>query len=233
MASSVRIPLFNLGAPAYDLLTSHRYWREHIARFLDFLPPSANRIRVLDLGCGPGVSTFVLASKLGPEASLVGIDLAPRMIARARRHHERRFPELTNVRFEQADATELPFDGDSFDLAVGHSFLYLVSDRAAVLREVHRVLAKRGTLVLMEPNKRASLPRVLGEGMRRWPTALRNPLDTGRFISSMIGWRMASTTAGHMTSAELERAFEQAGFDDVSCQPTLAGLGLHCVGRVE
>lgn len=232
MASRVRIPLFNVGSLAYDLLTGQTFWREHITHLLDFVSTPTNRIRVLDLGCGPGVSTFVLAAELGPLASLVGIDLAPRMIARAERHHQRRFPDLDNVRFEQADATALHFDDACFDLAVGHSFLYLVPDRAAVLREVRRVLAPGGSLVLMEPNDEASVLGAAREGVRRWQVALRNPWDAGRFVSSMIGWRLVSASAGRMTPAELERAFEDAGFADVTTHETLAGLGVHCVGRV-
>jgi len=233
VALAVRIPIFNIGSVVYDVMTGQTFWRQHIAHLLDYAPDEGAGLRVLDLGCGPGVSTFVLAQKLGCGSSLVGIDLASRMIARAEQHHRRRFADLDNVSFEQADATSLRFADASFDLAVGHSFLYLVPDRGAVLREVRRVLAPGGRLVLMEPNQEASLLHAAREGARRWQRAARHPWDASLFLSSMVGWRAVSASAGRMTPAALERAFRDAGFTDVAAHPTLAGLGVHCVGSAQ
>ena len=231
MSSGTRVPVFNLFASAYDLITDHVYWRDQIARMLAYAGAPSERLRVLDLGCGPGVSTFVLAQELGPGASLVGVDLSRAMITRANRHAETRFPELENVRFEQADATRLAFADGAFDLAVGHSFLYLVSDRDAVLREVRRVLAPGGTLVLMEPHDEADLLGAAASGTTRWREAVRHPWDASRFAAAMVAWRLVSTAARRMPRLAIERAFCDAGFTDVATHPTLAGLGLHCVGR--
>jgi SAM-dependent methyltransferase len=71
--------------------------------------------RVLDLGTGTGVGARFLAERY-PEASVVGVDLAPAMIEQAR---ELLPPELAGrVRFEVADATALPFEDGAFDLIV-------------------------------------------------------------------------------------------------------------------
>jgi ubiquinone/menaquinone biosynthesis C-methylase UbiE len=101
------LSLFNAGASIYDLLTAQRYWREQIASVLAHVD-RPRPLRVLDLGCGPGVSTFVLAERLGEGSELLGVDLAHEMVARARRHHQRCHASLSTVRFEQADATALP-----------------------------------------------------------------------------------------------------------------------------
>ena len=69
--------------------------------------------RVLDLGTGTGLGAFLVARRF-PEAEVVGVDLAPRMLAEARRKMP---PELAGrVRFEEADAQQLPFPDASFDL---------------------------------------------------------------------------------------------------------------------
>ncbi len=234
MSANIRA-LFELSAPGYDFLVAQPYWHRQIARVLGYLPPAARRqeLRVLDLGCGPGVSTFALAEKLDERAQLTGIDLATNMIERAQRHHQRRYSRFRNIEFEQADATALRFADKSFDLVVGHSFLYLVPDRLAVLREVSRLLDEGGTLVLMEPNRDGSLLRAAFAARGRINELVRHPIDAGKFTTSMVSWRIVSGqhSVGRMWPEQVEELFVEAGLSAVEVHPTLAGLGLHCVGR--
>ena len=139
--------LFNLGAEVYAWFTSSAAWRASCARLAARLA-DLDSAWIADLGCGPGVSTFQLARQL-PTARLVGLDLAPRMLREARRAASRESARITWV---QADAASLPFQKASLDACTGHSFLYLVANRAGVLSEVRRVLRPGGRLVLMEPN---------------------------------------------------------------------------------
>lgn len=222
--------LFEMGAPIYDFLTAQSMWREQIAKVLDYAP-TRRPLRVLDLGCGPGESTFILAERLGPGSTVTGIDLSRSMIARALDHHRRRHPGLEGVHFQQADATRLPFEDGRFDLALGHSFLYLVPDRPAVLREVHRVLAPGGRLVLMEPNAEGSLPRATWKALPNAMVMWRHPIDAPRFAASILLWRLVSAANGQLSGTRAEGLFRDAGFHAVACHPTLAGLGLHCVGE--
>ena len=221
---------FNLSARAYEVLVHQDYWRTQIARLLDHVSPREG-LRVLDLGCGPGISAFVLAERLGPKATVVGVDLADTMIDRARHHHRTRHARLANVRFEVADATALPLPDGAFDLVTGHSFLYLVPDRPGVLREARRVLAPGGTLVFMEPARGGSLTAAAREASTAAGELWRRPLAASRFTASMVAWRLVSGVAGRLDEAEVRRLFTEAGFVRVECHPTLAGLGLHCVGR--
>ncbi|RME70011.1 MAG: class I SAM-dependent methyltransferase [Planctomycetota bacterium] len=231
LALSVRLPIFDLGAAPYDWLTRQALWREQIARVLAHVRGSPRR--VLDLGCGPGVSAFVLAERLGPDAQVTGIDLSPKMIERAEAHLARRYPQLASrVRFEVADATRTRFEDAAFDLAVGHSFLYLVPDRPAVLREVRRLLAPGGTLVLMEPNARGSLLTAAQRARAHAGELLRRPSAALRFVASMVLWRTVSGAAGRIEPEQARRLLTEAGFDACEIHPTIAGLGLHLVGRV-
>src|SRR5579859_2928311 len=110
---------------------------------------------IADLGCGPGVSTFELARQL-PAARLIGLDVAPRMLNEARRRRKQAGVASTRITWLQADAARLPFRSASIDACTGHSFLYLVANRGAVLAEMRRVLRPGGRLVLMEPNERSA-----------------------------------------------------------------------------
>lgn len=222
--------LFNLGSWGYDLLTDQDIWRQQIAEVLDYVDEAAIG-RVLDLGCGPGVSAFVLAERL-PHADVVGIDIAEKMVGRARRHHRRDFGHLGNVDFGIGDATAIGFADDSMDLVVGHSFLYLVPDRHAVLREVRRVLGPGGTMVLMEPNGDGSFRDAASTGFGQ-PSAEFGVVAVALFHTSMLLWRLVSGDVGRLDPADVQRWMLDAGFDDARVHPTLGGLGMHCVGRVD
>lgn len=223
--------LFNLGSWGYDFLTDQDVWRDQIASVVDYVERPERIERVLDLGCGPGVSAFVLAQLL-PHAEIIGIDLAEKMIRRARRHHRKSFPELPNVEFAVRDATETEFARDSFDLAVGHSFLYLVPDRPAVLAEVCRVLGPGGTMVLMEPNRDGSLRDAAAKNFGR-DFEGAGALDVARFRTSMILWRMVSGNVGRLDPTQVTAWMQDAGFSRTEIHPTLGGLGMHCVGRID
>lgn len=222
---------FNLGTRGYEFITNQPLWRAQIARVLDHVEDPSKVRRVLDLGCGWGVSSFVLAEAF-PEAEIIGVDIADKMIARAHHHHREHFPHLKNLTFEVGDATALRLDEGEVDFAVGHSFLYLVADRLGVLREILRVLSPGGTLVLMEPHREGNLWQVVQQ--RRPSSKLSPRRDLGsvsRFALSMVMWRIVSAGRGQWEREELEELFQLAGFALVQTRPTLRGLGLHCIGQ--
>ncbi|MCZ7582672.1 MAG: methyltransferase domain-containing protein [Deltaproteobacteria bacterium] len=216
----------------YDRLTDQDHWRRQIASTMDRVGPLPPNVRVLDLGTGPGVSAFVLASRLGPAARVTGVDFSEKMIAIARERHRARYASLANVDFIQADAAAVPFSDASFDLVVGHSVLYLTGNRKKVLAEMRRVLAPGGSLIVMEPNENGSLWRSALAAVPAIPAHLRTPFASLRFASSMVSWRFVAARAGRITDAALETLIREAGFDSASCTPALGGLGLHGVGRI-
>ena len=167
-----------------------------------------------DLGCGPGVSTFELARRL-PEARLIGLDIAPRMLHEAQRRQRAARLSSACITWLQADAAHLPLGNASLDACTGHSFLYLVADRAAVLSETRRVLRPGGRLVLVEPNDRpASVAQTLGIS--------RDP----RHLVSVGLWRPFSRLHGRFTPASLPRILEAGGFINAGAEETFGGLGI-------
>lgn len=202
--------LFNFGADIYAWFTAQRAWRgssQRMASLLRDLPAPC----VADLGCGPGVSTFELAGLL-PNARLIGLDIAPRMLRLARAD---RRPHARRITWLRADAARLPFASQSLDACTGHSFLYLVADRAGVLSEARRVLRPGGRLVLMEPNRR---PASVGQALR----VSRDP----RHLVSVSLWRPYSLLHGRFSPTSLVATLERAGFVDCTADETLGGLGV-------
>jgi SAM-dependent methyltransferase len=128
-----------------SVLRSHR-WRtaENSAGYLlaqfDRLPADA---QVLDIGCGPGTITAGFAAKL-PGGHVIGLDIAPGVLAEARSQAEQR--SLANVNFEVGDVYRLGFADDSFDVVHAHQVLQHLADPVAALAEMRRVCRPGGVV---------------------------------------------------------------------------------------
>jgi ubiquinone/menaquinone biosynthesis C-methylase UbiE len=204
--------LFDVGARIYSAINAQAAWLGSCDCLAAHLP-HGDEARVLDLGCGPGFSTLALA-RARPDARVVGLDLAPRMLAEARRQVGQS-DARSRVSLLLADAASLPFGDECLDVITGHSFLYLVDRPEAVLSEVLRVLRRGGRVVLMEPNdKRVSLRKVVRHS--------RDP----RFLFSALLWRPYSRLHGRFVASTLEATLAAAGFEQFGFEEVLGGLGL-------
>jgi ubiquinone/menaquinone biosynthesis C-methylase UbiE len=205
--------LFDLGAEFYSWFTNQTVWRGSCGSLADRLPSDGTPL-VGDLGCGPGVSAIELARRL-PSARIVALDIAPRMLREARRRLRGARVPPGRIHLVLGTAARLPFPSDSFDALTGHSFLYLVPDRQAVLAECLRVLRPGGRLVLMEPNERPA----------RLDAVLRLARDPRHLVSVSL-WRPFSRFHGRFTPDSLASTLTSAGFADCRVEETLGGLGL-------
>jgi SAM-dependent methyltransferase len=115
----------------------------------DHLPialPVLDRMRltpednVLDLGCGAGWLTRLIAEQI-PEGRVVGVDLADEMIRRARRNNT----DVENAMFVIGEAQQIPWDANFFTHAISVEAAYYWPDPRAALREVLRVLREGGS----------------------------------------------------------------------------------------
>jgi len=95
--------------------------------------------RVLEVACGTGIVTRRLRDALPPSTEIVATDLNPDMFEFAKA----KFIQGENVLWQQADASVLPFPDNSFDAVVCQFGLMFVPDKAAAMRESHRVLRSR------------------------------------------------------------------------------------------
>src|SRR2546425_3339202 len=126
----------------YELVEQHRYEKEwHIPTAADFA--AARGLRVLEIGCGLGTDGAQFA-KAG--ADYTGIDLTDAAIELARKRFE-----LCGLQgnFQIADAENLEFPDESFDLVYSHGVLHHTPDTARAVREIHRVLKPGGRAIVM------------------------------------------------------------------------------------
>ena len=96
----------------------------------------------LDIGCGSGVDAIFAAMMTGPSGKVVGIDVTPEMLKRAKENLA--LTELKNVTFEEAGADNLPFADQDFEIVISNGAFNLVPDKSGALSEVFRVLKPKG-----------------------------------------------------------------------------------------
>jgi SAM-dependent methyltransferase len=127
----------------------HKAFEASLARYQPaFLSAAAIQRgdRVLDVGCGTGVSTRA-AALLASEGGAVGVDLSSEMIDVARRLAEH--DGLTNVVFEHADAQVHPFEAEGFDIAISRTGAMFFGDPQAAFGNFRRSLKRGGRLILL------------------------------------------------------------------------------------
>jgi len=115
-----------------------------VRRFVDAVPAGAGSV-VLDVACGPGIVTAMLAPRV---REVVAFDLTPRMLSHARGRCAS--AGLTNVTFREGTATEMPFADASFDAVVTRLSLHHFQHPGQPLAEMARVLKPGGALVLAD-----------------------------------------------------------------------------------
>ncbi len=105
------------------------------------IPPGS---KVLDLGCGAGLDSLIAGRRVSERGSVIGVDFSEVMLARAQEAACE--AGAANVEFHQADAESLPFDEDSFDVALVNGIFNLNPARNAIFNELARVVRPRGSV---------------------------------------------------------------------------------------
>lgn len=112
--------------------------------------------RVVDIGSGGGLDAMVAARAVDAQGAVVGVDMTPAMLERARRNAQA--AGVTNVEFREGLAEELPVDDGWADLVISNGVLNLVPDKVAAYEEIMRVLRPGGRIQIADVCVQVEVP---------------------------------------------------------------------------
>lgn len=164
--------------------------------------------RVLDVACGTGIVARLASDKVGSAGKVAGLDVNPGMLAVARSTA----PSGRSLEWHEASAEAIPLPDEAFDAVLCQMGLQFMSDRVGALREMRRVLAKDGRIVLSVPGPTTRVFDVLADAM-------------GRHVKPEAAGFVRQVFALH-DNAELHGLLEDAGFRDIDVQADLKTLSL-------
>lgn len=182
---------------------------------------------VLDLGSGAGFDAFLAAREVGASGRVIGVDMTPEMLARARRNAQA--AGYRNVEFHEGNIEALPVADGSVDVVISNCVINLVPDKAAVYREVARVLRPGGRMIVSDIVLDAPLPEPILSSV----TAL-----TGCVAGAALRAEYLDTVRA--AGLEHVEVLEDRGFgeeslsmvpDDLRRQAERAGIDLLAVAR--
>jgi arsenite methyltransferase len=152
---------------------------------------------VLDLGSGGGLDCFLAARRVGGSGHVIGVDMTPEMLKRARQGAQRL--GLKNVEFREGFLEALPVDDTSVDVVISNCVINLSPDKSQVFREIFRVLKPGGRLSVSDIVTNRPVPQERREDNLDW----------------------CGCTSGALPVQEYAEELHKVGFVDIKLQPDL------------
>jgi arsenite methyltransferase len=166
---------------------------------------------VLDLGSGGGFDCFLAAKRVGPTGQVIGVDMTPEMVTKARGNA--RQVGATNVEFRLGEIEHLPVADEAVDVILSNCVINLSPEKGAVFREAFRVLKAGGRLAISDVVALKDMPPELADS-----------------VEAMTG-----CVAGSAKVVELEALLRQAGFAEVRivAKPESSAIIAQCMPGAE
>ncbi|MFJ7730865.1 arsenite methyltransferase [Lysinibacillus sp. NPDC097231] len=149
---------------------------------------------VVDLGSGGGFDCFLAAPKVGRKGKVIGIDMTPEMISKARRNTEK--PGFENVEFRLGEIEHMPVADHTADIIISNCVINLSPNKQQVFKEAYRILKTGGRLAISDVVLTATLPE--------------SYLTDMNLYSGCI--------SGAISIAEYEALLKDAGFTNISIE---------------
>jgi ubiquinone/menaquinone biosynthesis C-methylase UbiE len=149
---------------------------------LDLAGPRAGET-VVDLGCGRGTDVLSAAAAVGPSGAAVGVDASDRMLEVAR--ERAREAAHLQARFVQSDLAQVDLPDGAADVLISNCAINHAPDKAAVYREVYRLLRPGGRFVVSDIVSEGTLPESVRNDPRAWADCYGGAISEGDTLSAI------------------------------------------------
>lgn len=150
---------------------------------------------VLDLGSGGGFDCFLAAKEVGETGRVIGVDMTPEMVTKARENAEKM--GSSNVEFRMGEIERLPVADNSVDIIMSNCVINLSPDKSRVYHDAHRVLKPGGRLAISDIVATAQLPDEIQKNLA--------------LVAACVG--------GAATIDDTADMLREAGFEDIRINP--------------
>lgn len=138
---------------------------------------------VLDLGSGAGIDCFLAARRVGPTGHVIGVDMTPEMISRARANAATAGGGI--VEFRLGEIENLPVESETIDAIVSNCVINLVPDKSRAFAESYRVLAPGGRLLVSDVVLQAEIPAGLRESVTGYVACLSGAILEADYLAAL------------------------------------------------
>ncbi|MHB9030424.1 MAG: arsenite methyltransferase [Candidatus Latescibacterota bacterium] len=138
---------------------------------------------VLDLGSGAGIDCFIAARAVGPAGRVIGVDMTPEMVEKARANTEK--GGYVNVEFRLGEIENLPVEDGSVDAIISNCVINLSPEKDRVFAESFRVLKPGGRLMVSDIVLTAPLPERLKQSMTAYAACVSGAELKDRYLELM------------------------------------------------
>lgn len=145
--------------------------------------------RVLDLGSGAGFDCFLAAKKVGKQGKVIGVDMTPEMLDKARSNAKK--GKYTNIEFRLGEIENLPVADNSVDVIISNCVINLAPNKKRVFEEAFRVLAPKGRLMVSDIVLLKELPESVQKNVEAYSSCLAGAEIKDKYLDliSKAGFR--------------------------------------------
>ncbi len=164
---------------------------------------------VLDLGSGAGLDCFFAAKKVGEAGRVIGVDMTPEMIERARSSAQRL--NIQNVEFRQGYLENLPVESSIVDVIISNCVINLSPDKAKVFGEAFRVLKPGGKLAVSDIVTDGPLPEAIKKSLSAWAGCVAGAVEAEEYMGMMksVGFTDISITPVYFDKETVDSAIHE------------------------
>ena len=166
---------------------------------------------VLDLGSGAGLDCILAAKKVGETGHVIGVDMTPEMIERAKVNAKK--VNLNNVEFRHGYLESLPVDSNTVDVIISNCVINLSPDKFKVFSEAFRVLKPGGKLAVSDIVTDGPLPEQIKQSLSAWAGCVAGAVEAKEYIGMMeaVGLTNISITPVFFDKETIDSALADFG----------------------